>query len=200
MLICGFLERPWNPFRFSLLTQPSFSGMVGGRHFAERGRSSNSFRPLSLATNARAFLFWLMGLCPMTSPLKMKVASSDSSISPAMRNIRAWQSIQGFMLPPYPCFGCFTTSRCRFVISTTLKGRFMDRAETMARSALKNGVSKKRARTSMSCALMSSAASMLSRPPEKTQIAFIIISIVRPVPEKPPALFARRSTLWEHQY
>jgi hypothetical protein len=49
----------------------------------------------------------------------------------------------------------------------------MEAADFTARPEGKKGVSKKRPRTSMPWALMSSAASMLSRPPEKTANAFI---------------------------
>jgi hypothetical protein len=50
-------------------------------------------------------------------------------------------------------------------------------ADLKALSGPKKGVSKKRARTSMPWALIVSAANILSRPPEKTQIAFITYSL-----------------------
>ena len=43
---------------------------------------------------------WLMGRCPNTSPLNKKSYPSLFINSPAMRNIRAWQSIQGFIYLP----------------------------------------------------------------------------------------------------
>jgi hypothetical protein len=53
-------------------------------------------------------------------------------------------------------------------------GRFMVSADLMAFGDEKNGVSKKKAWTSMPWALMSTEANMLSRPPEKTDKTFIL--------------------------
>jgi hypothetical protein len=54
-------------------------------------------------------------------------------------------------------------------------GRPIDWADFVAFLGEKKGVSKKKPRTSMPWALNNSAASILSRPPEKTHMAFMKI-------------------------
>ena len=171
--IWGFLDRPFISRSFSLSTHPLSSGIVGGRCLADNGRNSRRPRPLSFATTWRLCLFCDMGLWPSTSPDMTKLAPSWSNIWPATLNIRAWQSIHGFMCLPIPCLGALSISRCGPVMSTTLRGRFIALADLWARSGPKNGVLKKRPRTSIPWALTSWAASILSRPPENTQRAFI---------------------------
>ena len=50
----GVRDRPVNPYRRSRSTMPSFSGTVGLRSFAERGRSRSPSRPLPFST----FFIW----------------------------------------------------------------------------------------------------------------------------------------------
>ena len=81
-------------------TSPSFSGIVGGKSRAERGRKSRPSRPDSRSIRRIASRRWDMGRSPSTSPVKTKAASTSSMRSLALENINMRQSRQGFIPLP----------------------------------------------------------------------------------------------------
>ena len=79
---------------------PSSSGMEGSRSRADSGRTSRPVRPLCFSTARRVSRRWLLGRCPITSPVKTKDAPSRSMISRAFRIMKMRQSTQGLALAP----------------------------------------------------------------------------------------------------
>ena len=122
--------------------------------------------PECFSTYRREGLVWLMGRWPTTSPLNRKSYPLSFMTPPAMLNIRAWQSMQGFMCWPYPQGGFLSMGTYRPVMFFTVRGIFRASAARTAFAALKKGVSKQTQWTSMPWSRSTRAASMLSSPPE----------------------------------
>jgi hypothetical protein len=74
--------------------------MVGGRSFAESGRSRRPTSPLCFSIRAIVSRRWLFGRWPSTSPVKMKSAPSRTMISRARDIMKTRQSMQGLALAP----------------------------------------------------------------------------------------------------
>ena len=150
---------------FVLSTSPSCSGIDGSRRSAESGLMRRPFSPLPFSTTPSACLFWLIGRCPMTSPVETKSKPRSAIISPARRIIVVWQSMQGFIAPPKPCGGFSTSAISSSVKSTTVSGTPSAAAALRAVADEKKGVSKHTASISAPARWRTRTASWLSSPP-----------------------------------
>ena len=134
--------------------------------------------------------FWLIGRCPLTSPVATKSNPSFSIISFAVFSIKIWQSKHGFIALPYPYFGFKNISIYLSFNETNLIGIFKKSAIFLAGSLLYISISSSFiteyskpvinliARTSIFSLLSIAPASELSNPPDKSKIAFAFLFII----------------------
>src|SRR5512139_3900804 len=105
------------------------------------------------------------------------------------------QSMHGFKFLPYPCLGCFTTLRYSSDTLNTFKGipkvstAFWEAKQVAPRLVqVQKTVIKLRASSSIPCSIITLAASVLSSPPDRRAMAFILkphSSIPNENPEDP---------------
>ena len=169
--ICGLRERPSIAKSLLRSTHPSCSGTVAGISSALSGRNSRPSYPDSRATTCRVPLPCDIGRWPATSPVAIRWKPFASIHSPARRIIRVWQSMQGFMPDPNPCFGFRINSRISSLKSSVSRASFSARAALIAGRWSKNSLRKTTPRTSIPCSRNTHTASWLSSPPENRQTA-----------------------------